>query len=203
VNANLVHMISMSFGGAEIGLIRARLPAIFQQANAQGITLFASSGDSGAATYPDAGSFSRFGPAVSWPASYPEVTAVGGTQFNEGTGAYWAATNGSDSSSAAFLHSRDCVEAAGGGGPAPFSPSPTAGGSRRPSGSGQRFSGHFRWPRLVHDAFVIVYQGATINGILRHIGIRAPMAGVVALLNHSLVSAGQLSRPGLGNINPQ
>jgi len=47
VNANLVHMISMSFGGAEIDYSALAYQPIFQQANAQGITLFASSGDSG------------------------------------------------------------------------------------------------------------------------------------------------------------
>ena len=35
-----------------------------------------------------------------FPPSIPEVTAVGGTRFNEGSGQYWNATNGSDGGSA-------------------------------------------------------------------------------------------------------
>jgi uncharacterized protein (TIGR03437 family) len=54
-----------------------------------------------------------------------------------------------------------------------------------------------------HDGFVIVYEGITIDGICGTSASAPSMAGVAALLNHSLVGAGQLSRPGLGNINPQ
>ena len=42
----------------------------------------------------------RFGTVSAFPASSPEVTAVGGTEFNEGSGSYWNATNGTYGGSA-------------------------------------------------------------------------------------------------------
>ena len=79
-----------------------------QQANAQGITWVASAGDSGAAGCDAHGFFGATGnattvsdgPAVSIPASFPEVTAVGGTQFNEGSGHYWNSSNNANGASA-------------------------------------------------------------------------------------------------------
>jgi uncharacterized protein (TIGR03437 family) len=201
VNANLVHMISMSFGGAEIDYSALAYQPIFQQANAQGITLFASSGDSGAATYPDAGSFSRFGPAVSWPASYPEVTAVGGTQFNEGTGTYWGTTNASDFSSALSYIPEIAWSGGGGGASAIFSKPAWQAGPGVPQDQARDLP-DVSMTASGHDAFMIIYQGATA-GVYGTSASAPPMAGVIALLNHSLVGAGQLSRPGLGNINPQ
>ena len=72
-----------------------------QQANAQGITWLAASGDSGAA---DCSS----GPtdptnsilSTDLPAGLPEVTGVGGTRFTEGSGQYWSATNNANGGSA-------------------------------------------------------------------------------------------------------
>ena len=63
--------------GWQVPVIPAPRPAIFK-------TIFAQAGK---------------GLAVNLPASFPEVTGVGGTQFNEGSGTYWAAKNGTDSSS--------------------------------------------------------------------------------------------------------
>jgi uncharacterized protein (TIGR03437 family) len=201
VNANLVHTISISYGGAEIDYSALAYQPIFQQANAQGITVFASSGDSGAANYPDSGSFSRFGPAVSFPASYPEVTAVGGTQFNEGTGIYWAATNASDSSSALSYIPEIAWSPGGGGASAIFSKPSWQSGPGVPPDQARDLP-DISMAASCHDALVVIYQGTTMNGC--GTSASAPsMAGVVALLNHSLVNGGQLSRPGLGNINPQ
>ena len=64
------------------------------------------SGDSGAAGC----DFSVVGPQASkgrvagFPASLPEVTAIGGTTFNEGTGNYWAAKNNPTDSSSALSY---------------------------------------------------------------------------------------------------
>ena len=68
--------------------------SVAQQANAQGITILSAAGDGGAA-----GCFDQFtgyathGELLPFPADLPEVTGVGGTQFNEGSGQYWSATN--------------------------------------------------------------------------------------------------------------
>ena len=60
------------------------------QANAEGITWLAASGDAGAADC-DGGMtrVAEAGLAVDAPGSIPEVTSMGGTEFNEGGVNYW------------------------------------------------------------------------------------------------------------------
>lgn len=78
-----------------------------QTGNAEGITVIAPSGDSGATdcdepltpTSPVVTAASQ-GLAVDIPASIPEVTGVGGSEFNEGSGNYWNATNNTSNGSA-------------------------------------------------------------------------------------------------------
>ena len=67
-----------------------------RQGNAQGITWFAASGDSGGADCDDS---THTGLAVDVPAAIPEVTGVGGTKFNEGAGQFWNTTNDSNQAS--------------------------------------------------------------------------------------------------------
>src|ERR1019366_6311531 len=101
VDENLAPVLSLSFGGCE-AYNQASFRAVAQQANAQGITWLASSGDTGAAecdrsaVIPQAAK----GFAVGFPASIPEITAVGGTQFDDAKGNYWATTNGPSGGSA-------------------------------------------------------------------------------------------------------
>ena len=200
VNANLVNIISMSFGAAELDDAALAYQPIFQQANAQGISLFAATGDYGAADYPDSPSFSRFGP---WPATYPEVTAVGGTQFNEGTGTYWAATNSTTDFSSALSYIPEIAWSGGGGGAsAIFSKPGWQAGPGVPQDQARDIP-DLSMDASCHDGFVIVYEGSALNGICGTSASSPAMAGVAALLNHSLVSSGQLTQPGLGNLNPQ
>jgi subtilase family serine protease len=86
IDQNLATVLSESLSSCEPNAaVGNRLMA--QQANAQGITWMASSGDSGPAGCDAHGFFGTTGnsttvsdgPAVGIPASYPEVTAVGGT----------------------------------------------------------------------------------------------------------------------------
>ena len=105
IDQNLAPVLSQSYGNCE-GVVAASDAAtalsLAQQANAQGITVLTASGDSGAAgcdiafNNPEASG----GLAVSFPASIPEITAVGGTQFNEGSGNYWSTTNSPTGASA-------------------------------------------------------------------------------------------------------
>jgi len=83
ITNNLGDVISQSFGEAEACADPALLTQehqLFQQATTQGITLIASSGDTGAAQYTCDGSSLTI--ATSTPASDPYVTAVGGTYLN-------------------------------------------------------------------------------------------------------------------------
>ena len=100
VDHNLAPIMSTSFGSceADMGSVQnAFYAALWQQAAAQGITSFVSSGDNGGAgcDAPGAGHFSYYGLAVNGLASTPYNVAVGGTQFDDvaNPDAYWNPTN--------------------------------------------------------------------------------------------------------------
>ena len=102
IDQNIAPILTYSYGSCELG-INNSLRYLAQQANAQGITFMAASGDAGAATcdyFSSVTPQAAKGTTMSYPANVPEVTAVGGTQFNEGTGSYWSAANDANFSSA-------------------------------------------------------------------------------------------------------
>jgi subtilase family serine protease len=100
---NIAPVLSISYGACEPLISTTELDqwnALFQQAAAQGQTIVASSGDSGSTSCAPESNASGITPAiqqsvaVSFPASSPYVTAVGGTQLVPGTFAvgntqYW------------------------------------------------------------------------------------------------------------------
>jgi subtilase family serine protease len=86
VQNNVAPIISTSYGFCESGLGSAfatSLQTTVQQANTQGQTLVAASGDSGAADCdPSSSTSATGGLAVDIPAAIPEVTGMGGTEFS-------------------------------------------------------------------------------------------------------------------------
>ncbi len=107
VEHNTAPVISISYGICETGNSStiASGQTSFDQASSQGQTIVSSSGDAGAADCDTAGSTTASGGlAVDFPASSPNVTGVGGTAFNDGTGTggttYWSAGNDSSNGSA-------------------------------------------------------------------------------------------------------
>ena len=103
VNNNLAPVMSTSYGLCEASLGssgNAFINGLWQQATAQGITTFVSTGDSGAAGCNVGGDTTGAGLGVNGVASTPYNVAVGGTQFAEAAGTYWNAVNASDGSSA-------------------------------------------------------------------------------------------------------
>lgn len=108
IKQNLAPIVTVSYGACEAAWGVTDLNLVNQtlmQANAQGQTVVAATGDVGAADCdsPNA-TVAAEGLAVDFPASSPYATAAGGTMFNEGsaTGAttYWSATNGTTGGSA-------------------------------------------------------------------------------------------------------
>jgi len=102
IDNNVAPVLSISYGLCEAQTGRAESnteASLYQQANAQGITVLASAGDSGAADC-DTSSPARRGLAVDVPSSLPYVTGIGGTTFNEGSESYWNSTNNGLSGSA-------------------------------------------------------------------------------------------------------
>ena len=103
VNTNLANVMSTSFGSCEFTLQASGnnfWNTLWTQAAAQGITSFVSAGDSGAAACDPSNALAGTRVNVSGVASTPNNIAVGGTQFNEGAGVFWAAANNADQSSA-------------------------------------------------------------------------------------------------------
>jgi uncharacterized protein (TIGR03437 family) len=211
VDNNVAPVISMSYGLCESGdlvdLVSEQQVA--QQANAQGMTWFAASGDAGAADCDEMnGNVAQNGFSVDAPASIPEVTAMGGTEFNEQGGSYWAGSNDANGVSAlSYIPERvwnDSVGqlAAGGGGSSIFFLQPSwQTGAGVPSDGARHVPDLSLASSAEHDGYYVFTTGsaATFGGT----SVAAPiMAGVTALLNHYLVSNVAIKQPGLGNINP-
>jgi subtilase family serine protease len=94
-------VISYSYGLCEAFVLAPNISTAegtYQKAAGEGISFFAATGDSGAAECdgdaPPNGNYPAIlGLSVSYPASSQYVTGVGGTEFNEGSGSYWNASN--------------------------------------------------------------------------------------------------------------
>jgi subtilase family serine protease len=102
VTNNLASALSVSFGACEqaLGTGNSFYNSLWQQAAAQGISVFVSSGDAGSAgcDNPNSTLPAKNGLGVNGLSSTPYNTAVGGTQFNEAgnVAAYWSSTNDGD-----------------------------------------------------------------------------------------------------------
>jgi pseudomonalisin len=97
VNNNLAPVMSTSFGACESDLGSAEntfYNNLWSQAATQGITSFVASGDAGAAGCDAPTDTTGSNRAVNGLASTPYNVAVGGTEFNEGSGNYWNTVNG-------------------------------------------------------------------------------------------------------------
>ncbi len=105
VSNNVADIITLSYGlcEADLGTASANFyNSLWQQAAAQGQSVFVSSGDSGAADC-DAGSTTATrGKAVNGLCTSPYSTCVGGTQFDDtaNPSQYWSASNASNLGSA-------------------------------------------------------------------------------------------------------
>ena len=105
VNHAVAPVVSVSYGSceAEMGATEmAFYNALWEQAAAQGMSVFVASGDAGAAGCDPASASRGSGAAVNGLCSSPYSTCVGGTELNEGSTAAqnWAATNSADYGSA-------------------------------------------------------------------------------------------------------
>jgi len=212
IDRNLAPILSFSFGACEY-YEPAAWRSVAQQAAAQGISWMVASGDAGAAEC-DAQSApiveASKGPNTNFPATIPEVTAVGGTEFNDVGGAYWATSNSSSLGSAlsyipeiawndyATMHGFD---ATGGAPSVYYSKPPWQAAPGVPNDGARDVPDVALAASPVHYPYLIVSSGAnyTVGGT----SASSPaFAGMVALLNQYLVANGTLPQPGLGNLNP-
>jgi uncharacterized protein (TIGR03437 family) len=214
VDNNLAPVITMSANvGCEALNTSANMTfyqGIAQQANAQGITWVNSGSDAGPASCdPNGAPLAVSGLGVRFPASIPEVTAVGGTEFNEQGGAYWSATNTNGASALSYIPEMVWNDAlalgllwAGGGGTSIYFSKPAwQAGPGVPNDNARDLPDVALAASFSHDGYYVVRNGASVT--TGGTSASAPVfAGILALLNQYLVSNGTLSAPGLGNVNP-
>jgi len=200
----------MSYGNCE-GYDLVDLPSyrqLVQQANAEGITWLAASGDQGASDCDAGMTVAEGGLAVDEPGSIPEVTSMGGTSVSN-AGSYWNTGNSSTSSSAkgyipeiVWNESAFAGEIlATGGGASSYFPQPAWQTNGGVPADGWRHVPDISFNASVYVVPYYVYCAACSDlqgaGYVGGTSAATPtMAGVVALLNQ------YLNVKGLGNINP-
>ena len=225
VNTLLDPIMSVSFGSCEASSSaadEAQNDAFFQQAAAEGISVFVSSDDSGAAGCEAAFANPTAGQNVSINSlcSSGYVTCVGGTEFNDtaSPSTYWSSTNGSGFLSAlnyipegawneptSSSTSSGFQVAASGGGPSIYISKPVwQTGAGVPAGS-YRDTPDVSFSAADHDGYYACLDYALPAGHTCAAGYfvtfsgtsaAAPsMAGIAALLNTKLGTA-------QGNVNP-
>ena len=208
IDQKLAPVVSVSYGQCELETAEVDMAAYQswgQQANAQGITWFAASGDAGGADCDDT---QNPGLSVDAPGSAPEVTSVGGTQLSEGTGNYWAAANSATGGSAlSYLPEvvwntsiEDGSPSASGGGASIFFTKPSwQVGNGVPSDNARHVPDVSLAASPDHDGY-LVYTGGSLQ-VYGGPSVPTPsFAGIATLINQYLVANGGAA--GLGNINP-
>ena len=209
-------VISMSFGICEAqvsAFSAASYQAMAEQANAEGITLVASAGDSGGAGCDSGGSAVPVaqspGAAVQIPASLPQVTGVGGTEFDENGGSYWGPGSSNGGTAISYIPETTWNDIstlnalyAGGGGVSTRFVKPAWQSNLTPADLFRDVPDIALSASTSHDGYVIAMNGTlstaaqtpyTVGGT----SAGAPVfAGIVAVLNSGVYDDGS------GNINP-
>jgi subtilase family serine protease len=226
IDNNLAPVISISYGLCEsqTGAAAARNEdTVLQQANAQGQTIVAASGDSGAADCDggsptpdgtDDTSVATQGLNVDYPASSVYVTGMGGTTLTEGVNpsTYWSSTNNSKSGSAlsyipevAWNDTGSGLAASGGGASILFAKPSWQVGTNVPADNKRDVPDLSLASSPSHDGYLVCDGGDCVNGfrntdstvdLVGGTSVAAPtFAGVVVLLN-------QKRGASQGNVNP-
>jgi subtilase family serine protease len=228
IDNDIAPIVTTSYGNCETGFGAAYLAqfnALFQQANAQGQTVFSAAGDSGATDCDggDGETFATQGLAVDFPGSSPFVTSVGGTMFNENGGTYWSTTDGANAGTAlSYIPEQPWNEffqgtalgiyglgdGGGGGGASAFYAKPAwQVGTGVPNDYARDVPDVAFNAGANHDPYVVCSFGSCTNGYANSSGeylafggtsVPTPsFAGILALLEQKVSPS-----KGLGNINP-
>jgi hypothetical protein len=216
-------VMTISFGACESSAGAAGVTfwdTLFQQAVAEGISVFVSSGDAGASGCDTHGSAPPASPLANSPnyiCSSSYATCVGGTEFNEGgnPSQYWTSSNGSGLKSVfgyipegAWNESTASNVAASGGGVSSVIPTPSwQTGAGVPAAQAGRYTPDISFSSSGHDGYFGCFAAGGAGCVVSNGGYSfeyfygtsaaAPdMAGIAALLDQEL-GAPQ------GNLNPQ
>ncbi len=219
VSNNVADVISLSYSSCEAAadVSGGALPhyhQLWQQAAAQGMSVFVSSGDSGAANCDAAGSATATqGAAVNQLCSSPYSTCVGGSQFNADVASpstYWSASNAANQSSALSYIGEEVWNQSGtqaggtalwasGGGASRYFAKPSWQYAPGVPSDGLRDVPDLALSASSHDAYLIFtsqgYSQSTEVGVYGTSAATPSMAGIAALL-------AQKAGGRVGNINP-
>jgi hypothetical protein len=232
IDEDVAPVISISYGACEADWGPTNLTTLAQfgqEANAQGQTIVAAAGDSGAADCDSPTSptsivtVATHGLAVDAPASAPYVTGMGGTEFNEGSGTYWktatSATGDILTSALSYipemvwndtsnpLNTSGELSAGGGGASAYFSKPGWQTGTGVPSDSARDVPDISLSASAEHDGYLICVQGSCVNGFrdakqdLTVVGGTSTAAPSFAGMV-ALVNQQMNTPKGQGNVNP-
>ena len=226
-------IFSQSFGVTEQTFqaagttVTSRFDQVYKAAAAKGDTVLASSGDNGTTGISNLlGTKTYSFPTVGWPASSPYLTAVGGTQLQQGwtwapttdtpfipnpanplksipNPTYFAYTNGASSEA---VWNESWLPAASGGGPSVLYPRPAWQTAPNISGS-QRLVPDLSWNAAVNGGvlvYITAFPKAQRAGWHVYGGTSAgspQMAGVVALINRARGTATPAKGP-IGFLSP-
>jgi subtilase family serine protease len=221
IDNNLAPVISESFGLCEymVGLNRLGLynyEVEAQKGNALGITWLAASGDSGAAGCDYDVTTATHGLGVNLPASVPEVTAVGGTEFNEGGSVGdWSGSNGIYGGSAlsyipetawndtaVSVANGGTISASGGGISSVYKKPAWQTGPGVPNDGARDVPDVSLAASNGHDPYIIISEGEA-NAVGGTSAAAPSFAGMIALLNQYLAQNEIQTKSGVGNINPK
>jgi subtilase family serine protease/N-acetylneuraminic acid mutarotase len=212
-------IITISFGGCEYYNGSSGVTywdTLFKQAAAEGISVFVSSGDSGASGCDKSFSTPPSSPIANSPnaiCSSSYATCVGGTEFNDSSNAssYWRSSNSTGWSSALSyipeggwnepLSATSSLQVSGsGGGVSKYIPTPSwQTGTGVPSARAGRYTPDIAFSSASHDGYQVYYAAGGGSGLFTFAGTSAAapsMAGIAALLDQKMGAA-------QGNLNPQ
>ncbi len=210
IDHNLAPVVSLSYGSCEPENLQSdanNFRALAQKGNTEGITWVNATGDNGAADCADS---KNPGLAVDLPASVPEITGVGGTEFVEGAGQFWNLVNDANGASALGYipetawndSAEDGIPSSSGGGTSIYFAKPTwQTGPGVPADNSRHVPDIALNASADHDAYLVFTGGPPVAAFG---GTSAPtpaVAGIVTLLNQYLVSTGKQATPGVGNFN--
>jgi subtilase family serine protease len=233
IDQNLAPVISTSYGNCEANLstFTAVLRSDAQQANSQGQTITAAAGDSGAADCENSSATTAtHGLAVDSPASVPEVTALGGSEFtgdspNSTTSGltdgpanlpYWSGTTGGvDDISSALIYipettwndttSGQPLSSTGGGVSTKFA-KPAWQSALTPADTKRDVPDVTLSASPAHDSTLICSQGSCVNGFRASDGslnvVGGTSVGAPAFAGIVAILNQATQSTGLGNINP-
>jgi subtilase family serine protease len=208
VNHNVAPVMTMSFGLCESLLgssANSFLNSLWQQAAAQGISVFVSSGDSGAAgcDYSSATTATR-GLGINGLCSSPYSTCVGGTQFDDTTNAstYWASgnTSGTLASALSYIPEKAWNESgtsglwSTGGGASIVYQKPTWQTVPGVPADGMRDVPDVSLTAAGHDGY-LVYVGGGLTVVGGTSASSPALAGIMTLVNQSAGRAQGLANP--------